>query len=128
MNKAEAKAALSPAAARRAGARLIDAMLNREANEFIVLFKDHSPARVAVNADKVQRLAMQKNSFHTTRQSVRAASTSADIEFVHEYSYLPSALIRTHSSAALVRLLNHPNVSAWLNTPGYCPTLRRACR
>jgi subtilisin family serine protease len=108
--KQQARAALQPGAAGKAAPRHLERMLSAESNEFIVIFKDQAPARVAVTRDHAERLAMQRPAYQATRRRVRADLHSADIEFVHEYAAMPWAQVRVRSRAALVALMNHPDV------------------
>jgi subtilisin family serine protease len=107
----QAQAALSATAVRKSAPALLDKLLARESNEMLVLFKDESPARLSAAGGSVQSRTVQKNSFQATRQQLRASLAGADVDFLHEYVNMPSALVRTHSRAALVRLLNDPRVA-----------------
>lgn len=109
-SKVQAKAALAPEAARKSGVQDMELLLTKESNEFIVLFKNEAPANMAAKASEAQTLAMQQNTFKATRQSVAATFANGELEIVREYKTLPVAVVRTRSRAALVKLLNNPNV------------------
>ncbi|WP_167236873.1 S8 family peptidase [Massilia genomosp. 1] len=108
----QARAALAPAAVGKTNARHLDSLLAQESNEFIVLFKEEAPARMAASVVGAQRLTLQQNAFNATRQSVRAGFAKGEVEFVREYTTMPMALVRTRSRATLVKLLNDPKVAS----------------
>jgi subtilisin family serine protease len=134
MSEANARAALAKNGAHKIDGKFLDKMLKQEANEFLVSFKDESlPSvasvdvaenlesestaeninvanRLAVNV--ADRLEIERNEFADTRRKVQRKFKKSEIEFVYQYEQLPIALVRTHSRAALVQLLNDPKVEA----------------
>jgi subtilisin family serine protease len=110
ISKAQAQAALSPAGGKKADRKHLDRMLEQESNQFIVVFKDQAPARVAVTSNKRERMAMQIDAYAATRKRVRAQLNTSDIEFVREYKAMPMAYARVNTRAALVKLMNHADV------------------
>ncbi|MBJ7309793.1 S8 family serine peptidase [Rugamonas sp. CCM 8940] len=110
VSKTQARAALSATAVAKADRAHLDRLLDSETNEFIVVFKDEAPARVAVSGNHAERLSMQQSAYQATRKRVRAELNSTDIEFSHEYKAMPWAYVRVSSRAALVKLINHADV------------------
>ncbi|MYM80729.1 S8 family serine peptidase [Duganella sp. FT50W] len=110
LSKAAAKASLSSAALKKADTNHLDRLLNSETNDFIIIFKDSAPARAAVASTLAESLSMQKAAYQATRAKVRADLSSSDVAFTHEYTTLPWAQARVNSRAALVALMNHPDV------------------
>lgn len=110
LTKTAAKAALSSAALKKADMHHLDRLLSSESNDFIIIFKDDAPARAAVASTLSERLSLQKGAYQATRARVRAELNSGDITFTHEYATLPWAQAQVNSRAALVKLMNHPDV------------------
>lgn len=110
MSLAQAKAALTPAAARKIQPALLDAVLRGAQRDVIVMFQDQSGA--AGVTQQAQRLSVEKNAYSTTRRSVHAALGAANVVFLREYEHLPVAFVRVQSNAALLDLLNHPQVAS----------------
>lgn len=110
LSKTQARTALSASAVAKADRAHLERLLDSESNEFIVVFKDEAPARVAISSNHAERLSMQQSAYQATRKRVRAELNSTDIEFNHEYKAMPWAYVRVNSRAALVKLINHADV------------------
>ncbi len=107
LTKAQAKAALPQYALSKVNAHYLDRLLDNESNDFLVLFEDEAPARASIADDPVEGLALQQQAFQRTRQRILSEFNTNDMEYLHEYTALPSALVRTKNRAALVKLLSH---------------------
>lgn len=123
MNKVQAQSALSAAAKARVAPKFLDTLLERESNEFIVVFDDETPSTVAKSANLNQRLADQRLIFKNTRARVRNALAGKDVEFREELANMPTALVRANSRAALVALLNQPGVAGVYPNTTLTPSL-----
>ena len=123
ISKAEVRAQLSQSALQKVSPAFLERILEQESSEFIVVFKDEAPARAAVAATGTERLSLQMPAYQATIARVRAQLKSSDIEFVVAYKTFPSAFVRVKSRAALVKLINHKDVTSLVENVSLKPSL-----
>ncbi|MCE3604003.1 S8 family serine peptidase [Massilia sp. P8910] len=122
----QAQAALSAPAMRKTGSDHMERLLAQESNELLVMFKDEAPTRRVAAGGEAQQLALEQTAFKATRKGVRAGFAQGEVEFTREYDNLPMAVVRTRSRVALVKLLNHPNVSGVMSNAPVPPALAQS--